>query len=194
MAEKAANTCSSLMLATDAHLMREKTGAERETKGNEQQQVQYALTAAEGKALKMEQKAAKIERLKSGFRICKPQGTFLWPNMVKETSNSSCIDNSTSILQVQVEVPTPPSVSSSTLPPQLPYGAAAAPHYHQYQPPPPPPPSIVKPLAEKRAVTVKVSTTNTSPLVNLNDIPINLDDTMPPVSIISLLSFLNFIV
>ncbi|XP_057475932.1 protein DYAD [Actinidia eriantha] len=27
-----------------------------------------------------EEKAAKIQRLKSGFRICKPQGTFLWPN------------------------------------------------------------------------------------------------------------------
>ncbi|XP_038993385.1 protein DYAD-like [Hibiscus syriacus] len=26
-----------------------------------------------------EEKASKIERLKSGFRICKPQGTFLWP-------------------------------------------------------------------------------------------------------------------
>lgn len=195
MAETA-NTGSSLMLATDAHLMREKPAAveKEKTKSNEQQvQDAAALTAAaaaEGKALKLEEKAAKIERLKSGFRICKPQGTFLWPNMVKETSknsNSSSIDNSTTFLHVQVEVPTPPSVSSSAIPPQLPYGGGGgAPHYPQYQPPPPPPPSIVKPLAEKRAVTVKVSTTNTSPLVNLNDVPINLDETKPPVSNLSI--------
>lgn len=147
--------------------------AERESKSTKKLQVQDALTAAaEGKALQLEEKAAKIERLKSGFRICKPQGTFLWPNMVK-SSNSSSIDNSSSFVQVQVEVPTPPSVSSSTVPPQLPY-------HHQ------PAPSIVKPLAEKRAVTVTVSTlSNTTPaaLVNLNDAPINLDnDAKPPVS------------
>ncbi|KAL0298371.1 UNVERIFIED_CONTAM: protein DYAD [Sesamum radiatum] len=33
-----------------------------------------------------EEKAAKIQRLKSGFRICKPQGTFLWPNMLPPTA------------------------------------------------------------------------------------------------------------
>ncbi|KAL6530293.1 hypothetical protein OROHE_014646 [Orobanche hederae] len=81
------------------------------------------------------EKAAKIQRMKSGFRICKPHGTFLWPNMVKDNSivNSS---GSTQVM-VQVEVPTPPSVNSSTAlaPPQL----------------------LVKPLAEKRAVKLKVS-------------------------------------
>lgn len=137
------------------------------------------ISGAEARTLKLEEKAAKIERLKSGFRICKPQGTFLWPNMVKETINnnsSSSIDNSTSFVQVQVEVPTPPSVSSSTRPPQL--------LYHQ------PPPSIVKPVAEKRAVKVTVSTlSNTTPAaaapVNLNDAPINLDNAMPPVCFFS---------
>ncbi|GFY84382.1 similar to SWITCH1 [Actinidia rufa] len=118
-----------------------------------------------------EEKAAKIQRLKSGFRICKPQGTFLWPN--RNTLSSQVV--------VQVEdllvVPTPPSVSSSTAsaPSQLPY------HHH--------PASPVKPLAERRAVKVTVSTVgntnfsttttttttttdeSTTTLINLNDFP-----------------------
>ncbi|XP_071723537.1 protein DYAD-like [Rutidosis leptorrhynchoides] len=48
---------------------------------------------------KSEEKAERIQRLKSGFRICKPQGSFLWPNMT--------------IVSPQM-VPTPPSVSSSS--------------------------------------------------------------------------------
>ncbi|XP_042005962.1 protein DYAD-like [Salvia splendens] len=132
-------TGSSLMIMG----MREKTALE-----NKEEQVHDALSAGgEGKKLQIEEKAAKIERLKSGFRICKPQGTFLWPN-----NNSS-----SSFVKVQVEVPTPPSVSSSTVPPQLPY---------HYQPPPPPSPSIVKPLAEKRAVKVTIS--NSPASVNLS--------------------------
>ncbi|GFZ15172.1 similar to SWITCH1 [Actinidia rufa] len=116
-----------------------------------------------------EEKAAKIQRLKSGFRICKPQGTFLWPN--SNTLSSQVV--------VQVEdllvVPTPPSVSSSTAsaPPQLPY------HHH--------PASPVRPLAERRAVKVTVSTVgnnnlstttttttdnkSTTTFINLNDFP-----------------------
>ncbi|KAL0292994.1 UNVERIFIED_CONTAM: protein DYAD [Sesamum calycinum] len=121
-----------------------------------------------------EEKAAKIQRLKSGFRICKPQGTFLWPNMVKDNNNinSSCSKILSPQVVVQVEVPTPPSVSSSTAsaPPQLPYTHS---------------PSVVKPLAEKRAVTVTVSSipnhedgaknysTTTTASINLNDAPSN---------------------
>lgn len=183
-------TGSSLMAAADADMMREKAAVEREKQ--EELQVQDALTAVEVKKLQLEEKAAKIQRLKSGFRICRPQGTFLWPNMVNNKSSSS-INNSSSFLQVQVEVPTPPSVSSSTVPPQLPYCGGGA--------QPSPPPSIVKPLAEKRAVTVTVSTlskgqnyedsgddvnnsstANTPALVNLNHAPTNLDDDMPLVS------------
>ncbi|XP_075480015.1 protein DYAD-like [Primulina tabacum] len=96
-----------------------------------------------------DQKAAKIQRLKSGFRICKPQGTFLWPNMVKNYS-TPCANMSPQPDQVlvQVEVPTPPSVSSSTAsaPPQLPY-------QHLLHPSPP-----VKPFAERGAVAVSLPT------------------------------------
>ncbi|KAL2550152.1 protein DYAD-like [Forsythia ovata] len=91
------------------------------------------------------EKAEHLQRLKSGFRICKPQGTFLWPNMVKSNSSSPQV-------VVQVEVPTPTSVSSSS---------ASAPlqilPYHRY------PTSPVKPLAERRAVAVTVSTASNSP-------------------------------
>lgn len=116
-----------------------------------------------------EGKAAKIERLKSGFRLCRPQGTFLWPNMVNNPTNTtaSC---SSQVVDLLV-VPTPPSVNSST-PPQLPYN-----HHHHHPASPP-----VKPVPERRAVTVTVSTdhpqfsTNngnkiTTSLINLNDIP-----------------------
>ncbi|KAL2550111.1 protein DYAD-like [Forsythia ovata] len=91
------------------------------------------------------EKAEHLQRLKSGFRICKPQGTFLWPNMVKSNSSSPQV-------VVQVEVPTPTSVSSSS---------ASAPlqilPYHRY------PTSPVKPLVERRAVAVTVSTASNSP-------------------------------
>ncbi|KAL8539537.1 hypothetical protein ACS0TY_001227 [Phlomoides rotata] len=170
--------------------MREKGGVEREAK-SKQEQVQALTTVDERETLQFgkgkdenksqieEEKAAKIKRLKSGFRICKPQGTFLWPDMVKDiNSSNSCSSNMMSTTQqvfVQVEVPTPPSVSSST--------AAAPPLYHHhYQPP------VVKPVAEKRAVTVTVSTlskvpnydsisTTTTPLVDLNDAPPNINAT-----------------
>ncbi|KAL0317668.1 UNVERIFIED_CONTAM: protein DYAD [Sesamum angustifolium] len=180
--EERARKDSSLMVPTETHIKEKKPGA-REPK-SKQQEVQaliaagketselgkdqnkgrsVAAAAAEAEktaggssaaaaAAAAEEKAAKIQRLKSGFRICKPQGTFLWPNMV--------------------EVPTPPSVSSSTAsaPPQLPYTHS---------------PSVVKPLAEKRAVTVTVSSipnheagaknysTTTTASINLNDAPSN---------------------
>eukprot|EP00257_Ricinus_communis_P019161 XP_015578072.1 protein DYAD [Ricinus communis] len=89
-----------------------------------------------------EDKAAKIERLKSGFRICKPQGTFLWPN--KGISSPQVV--------VQFEdlfsVPTPPSVSSTS---------AAQTHLLSATVPsdcPNPTSPPMKPLAEKRPVTI----------------------------------------
>ncbi|THG18922.1 hypothetical protein TEA_007251 [Camellia sinensis var. sinensis] len=53
------------------------------TKGADNQS--QTSTAVERTAA--EEKAVKIQRLKSGFRICKPQGTFLWPNMVSNNNN-----------------------------------------------------------------------------------------------------------
>ncbi|KAG5558336.1 hypothetical protein RHGRI_008308 [Rhododendron griersonianum] len=112
-----------------------------------------------------EEKAAKIQRLKSGFRICKPQGTFLWPNM----ASSQVVVHAEDLLIV----PTPPSVSASTAsaPPQLPY-------HHHYRPYP------VKPLALKVTVSsigdTNFSTTTTTTagtnktttsLMNLNGFP-----------------------
>ncbi|KAJ9553256.1 hypothetical protein OSB04_017301 [Centaurea solstitialis] len=124
----------------------------------------------------VEGKAAKIERLKSGFRLCRPQGTFLWPNMVMKnhpSSTTSCTSTSTtctsSQVMVQVEVvPTPPSVNSSKSYMHL---------SHQL-------PSPVKPVPERRPLLVtpvnshqlnvddsNVNKTTTTALINLNDIP-----------------------
>lgn len=112
----------------------------------------------------IEDKAAKIERLKSGFRICKPQGTFLWPSTTTSPPSEMVLR-----LQDLLVAPTPPSVSSSTTSPIL------------------LPTSPVKPLAEKRLVTLAAlpSTTTLPPhpllapmasprsLINLNEIPTN---------------------
>ncbi|XP_045803069.1 protein DYAD-like [Trifolium pratense] len=51
---------------------------------------------------KSELRAAKIERLKSGFKICKPKGTFMWPNM-------SVSPNLLTNLDEHTMVPTPTS-------------------------------------------------------------------------------------
>ena len=110
---------------------------------------------------KSEEKAAKIQRLKSGFRLCKPQGTFLWPSSV-------ALSPPQAVVQVEdlLALPTPPSVSSSTTTtttttsPSLP-------------PPPPPqqPLSPVKPLAEKRHVSLTIPHRTTTTLINLNELP-----------------------
>ncbi|XP_020549178.1 protein DYAD-like [Sesamum indicum] len=210
--EERARKDSALMVPTETHI-KEKKPMAREPK-SKQQEVQALIAAGEetseldkdqnkggsvaaaaaeteksaggSVAAAAEEKAAKIQRLKSGFRICKPQGTFLWPNMVKDNNNninSSCSKIMSPQVVVQVEVPTPPSVSSSTAsaPPQLPYTHS---------------PSVVKPLAEKRAVTVTVSTvskvpnhedgaknysTTTTASINLNDAPSN-PNVMPLLS------------
>ncbi|KAJ8772335.1 hypothetical protein K2173_027512 [Erythroxylum novogranatense] len=82
----------------------------------------------------VEDKAAKIQRLKGGFRICKPQGTFLWPNTTFPSSQ----------FMVQLEeyhaIRTPPSVSSTSATQALVL-------------------SSVKPLPDKRLVTVPQSKT-----------------------------------
>lgn len=134
-----------------------------------------------------EDKAAKIQRLKSGFRICKPQGSFLWPNPSMTFTPQ---------LLVQVDdpfvVPTPPSVSSST---------ASAPRLLHISQPQigPQPTSPVKPLAEKRPVCKATLCTVSKPsasaftspplppetcsktsLINLNEVPPDQNDDTAP--------------
>ncbi|RZC62432.1 hypothetical protein C5167_024184 [Papaver somniferum] len=88
------------------------------------------LNEEKQKVVEKETKEEKRQRLRSGFRICKPQGSFLWPNMVaaasspgnnnnNSNSSSSCsnrmmmLSPTATYNQSQV-VPTPTSVSSST--------------------------------------------------------------------------------
>ncbi|XVF54937.1 hypothetical protein PTKIN_Ptkin05aG0220900 [Pterospermum kingtungense] len=160
-------------------------GTERETKEMEKSNKTALVildeeekdSAAEGKKPELprkrikavaitEDKEAKIERQKSGFRICKPQGTFLWPNMA---------------LSTQVVVPTNDSVCSSTT-----TALCLVPSPQQYRPQPN---STVKPLAEKRSSTVAINFSPTPiskqpprlPLeattsINLNEAPDNPHD------------------
>lgn len=114
-----------------------------------------------------EEKAAKRQRLKSGFRICKPQGTFLWPNMAG--IGAATFNNNTLSSQVDLlVVPTPPSVSSTSVPPR-PFSSPR--QYHLTSP--------VKPFGEKRVIAVTVTSDNmnpiTTPLPNLNDPPTSPD-------------------
>ncbi|GAB2284933.1 hypothetical protein Dimus_019386 [Dionaea muscipula] len=81
------------------------------------------------------EKEARRQRLKSGFRICKPEGTFLWPDMALAASSSSApSQHPQALVQLAVvppadhlSVPTPPSVSSSAAPPscRLPFLSTA---------------------------------------------------------------------
>lgn len=182
------------------------SGTERETKQVEQKNKEAVIIQEEeqesdkagGKALtrraaKSEDKAAKIERLKSGFRICKPQGSFLWPSMIMSPQALVHLDD-------LFVVPTPPSVSSSSTP--------SPPHLLSLPPPPPPqqheplPTSPVKPLAERKLVTVALSSPVTKhppppPLetttittataaknsfINLNEVPSNQNENEFPGS------------
>ncbi|RAL51357.1 hypothetical protein DM860_010859 [Cuscuta australis] len=158
------------------HTMEEKekifsTLAESNAAYNEKRQVEEAeqrrKKELEERAKAGQEKAAKIERLKSGFRICKPQGTFLWPN-----SNSSNISSSKATVQVEdlLMVPTPPSVSSSSAP-----SVHLLPNNYYTSSPVSPP---IKPVPERLAPikitlsSVSNACTNTA-LINLNDDPFN---------------------
>ncbi|KAL8224029.1 hypothetical protein R6Q57_019504 [Mikania cordata] len=88
-----------------------------------------------------EAKAAKIERLKSGFRLCRPQGTFLWP----DTTTTTTITSASSQVEDLLVVPTPPSVNSATPPHH---------HHHLHLSLAPPP---VKPVPERRPLAVAPS-------------------------------------
>ncbi|KAL5061834.1 hypothetical protein RYX36_023571 [Vicia faba] len=100
-----------------------------------------------------EQKAAKIERLKSGFKICKPRGTFMWPNMSLSPHVVANLDELT-------VVPTPTSVSSSTTSaPKLVSNSKT----ENLPLSIPSPSSPVKPLAERRPVSTATLTHVTGP-------------------------------
>ena len=117
-----------------------------------------ATKSADDTQMQAEDKAAKIKRLKSGFQICNPKGTFAWPNMGLSpqvvVSNDGNDDHTV--------VPTTPSVSSSsTSAPKL---SISIP---QTQPLPLQilhlPSSPVKPLAERRPVSTATLTHVTGP-------------------------------
>ncbi|XP_022037915.1 protein DYAD isoform X2 [Helianthus annuus] len=108
---------------------------------------------------KAEGKAAKIERLKSGFKLFKPQGTFLWPNMVNPSSTTT--SSMSSRVEDLLVVPTPPSVNSSTPPHHH--------HHHHHLTLVPP----LKPVPYRRPLTVTLSEPHPSTTINLNDVPTN---------------------
>lgn len=103
--------------------------------------------------VKPEDRAAKIERLKSGFTLCKPQGSFLWPNMAMSPQPNKVVAQ----LEDLLLIPTPQSVSSST----------ASSSAHHLLPPlsnsNPLPNCPVKPKAERRPVTVALTAAVTKP-------------------------------
>ncbi|KAL9668659.1 hypothetical protein QQ045_006197 [Rhodiola kirilowii] len=134
---------------------------------------------AEAAAAKAEEKAAKIQKLKSGFRICQPQGSFKWPNMAaaaavvvspmpdsSKTSSSSGQIFSPTALEYLMAAQTPPSVSSSTTKsPSLPFTRSVPP---------------VKPFARRHAAAATSEllqsqaariTSNFQPFIDLNYTP-----------------------
>ncbi|XP_028770834.1 protein DYAD-like [Neltuma alba] len=114
-----------------------------------------------------EDRAAKIERLKSGFRICQPQGTFIWPKT-----------NITAPQDDHVVVPTPSSASSSAFPEpsslvkplaeRRPISPATLTHVTMSFPPFLSLPPLETPPSQERA-------SRSTPLINLNEAPPNYD-------------------
>ncbi|CAJ1978365.1 unnamed protein product [Sphenostylis stenocarpa] len=158
----------------------------KEKKSNKIKATKTADTQMQKNNSAAEDKAAKIERLKSGFQICKPQGTFVWPNIGLSPQYVANHDDHT-------VVPTPPSASSSTTsapklifkpqPQHLPLHILTHPS------------SPVKPLAERRPVSTATLTHVTGPFsprlsppsgtpiskitttitINLNEAPLTLE-------------------
>ncbi|CAI0380882.1 unnamed protein product, partial [Linum tenue] len=134
----------------------------------------------------MEDRAAKIKRLRSsGFRICKPGVTFLWPDMAAASSPPVQLDG--------LLARTPSSVSSlsSSI-------TTLAPADSQHSPSP-----VTRPVAERRgsvAITLTTptsssavpsilcrqgrnsSTTPRTPLINLNEVPLTQNKNLIQVS------------
>ncbi|CAN1265530.1 Protein DYAD [Linum perenne] len=108
--------------------------------------------AATKRAATAEDRASKIQRLKSGFTICNPGANFLWPSMASFTPQTH-LDG----------VLTTPSSASSSSTVVL-------------------PPPVIRPIAERRAVTVVVPSIfstprSRTPLINLNEEPSSQNDT-----------------
>ncbi|WJX92664.1 hypothetical protein P8452_74271 [Trifolium repens] len=135
-------------------------------------------------SIAVEDRAAKIRRLKSGFQICKPRGTFKWPNMSMSPHVVDNLDEHTMVL-------TPGAASTSTTsPPKL----ISKSQTHNLPLSLPCPSSPVKPLAERRAVstttlahvsrpfspplgipksTINTTITKSSSSINLNETPLD---------------------
>ncbi|XAR66117.1 hypothetical protein NMG60_11012206 [Bertholletia excelsa] len=181
--EKRTESASALMVSARSCAEKEKKKAgQKEVVGTEAEKEERTGGAV------AEEKAAKLRRLRSSFRICKPPGTFRWPNTVQNscsTANSSTMLSSQVVVKVEdlLVVPTPPSVSSST----------SSLHYHHYHHHHHYPNSPVKPLAERRGLTITVSAAgensistttkkSSTTLINLNDPPTSADTPSSPIS------------
>ncbi|CAO2826526.1 unnamed protein product [Amaranthus hypochondriacus] len=89
----------------------------------------------------------KENKKQSGFRICKPQGSFLWPSQI--ASSSQMVFR----LEDLIGYPTPPSVSSSSSSNRLP----SPPLVGYPTPPSVSSSSVIRPVAMKAAVTLNFS-------------------------------------
>ncbi|XP_061369441.1 protein DYAD [Gastrolobium bilobum] len=135
----------------------EDTGGEtrKEKKGGTKKKASKSADTQMQESSTEEDKAAKIERLKSGFQICKPQGTFIWPNMGVSPQVVANLDDHT-------VVPIPSSASASASTTSAPKLVAKSQTQH-IPLPTPNPSSPVKPLAERRPVSTATLTHVTGP-------------------------------
>lgn len=109
--------------------------------------------ASDTTKVKPDERVAKIERLKSGFTMCKPRGSLVWPNKAMFPQPNKVVAQ----LEDLFLIPTTQSVSSST--------ASSSPH-HFLSPlsnSRPLPNRPVKPIPERRPVTVTLTAAVTKP-------------------------------
>ncbi|XP_047325967.1 protein DYAD-like [Impatiens glandulifera] len=125
--------------------------------GKEGEETAAGVLVAGKKKKASEEKAEKIERLKSGFKICKPQGTFLWPNMGINLQKQLALSPASQLGNLFLNGGGPPSVSSSSASPLFPHQQLVL---HGSQSP------VRRPLPERRAFSM-----NLCPLISESSSP-----------------------
>lgn len=93
-----------------------------------------------------EENKKRRQKLKSGFRICKPEGSFVWPSEM--AANNQVVVHLEDLL---AGCPTPPSVSSSAS------CSKPSPLHHHHQRQQRPSPRVWKPVATRAAVSLNFS-------------------------------------
>ncbi|XP_031261203.1 protein DYAD-like [Pistacia vera] len=144
MMEVSRSLCGMEVLMENLKSSVEETNKSKSTPAPLLQMGSTISPAATTKVIIPEDKTTKIKRLKSSFKICKPQGSFMWRDMTISVKDVIPLED-------LIMVPTPPSVSSSSTSPPHFLLSPDLPQMENHSI------SLVKPRPEKRPLAVTLS-------------------------------------